>query len=154
MLVPIIFIMALLLALTTAMFESSSATIRIARDTTAARYADVAVTDAVADFTAGLAAYVEEHGSSGPWPTEQSNSYPKPLCAPASDATPCPYSYVISAAVTDAANEPAPATTGDAAVNVQSTLDEGRLSAVVSATLSGPQGTAIATRTRLLTYRV
>ncbi len=153
-LVPLIFVMTLLLTLATALFESSFATARIARDRTAARYADVAVTDAVADFTAGLAAYVKVHGSSGPWPAQPSDSYPKALCGGESISAACPYSYVIHAAITDAANVPAPGMAGEAAVNVQTTIGESRLSASVSATLSGPQGTVVATRTRLLTYRV
>ncbi len=157
MLIPIIFIAALLLALSGALLDSGIRTAKAAQSQAVARYADVAMTGAIADFGGGLAAYVARHGPDGPWPEKPSVSGERSGCP--ADPVHCPFTYVVSAAIT-AASSPSDAAgsdTGgsDMAPNLQAaTIDEQRVSAAVSVRIVAPNGTALGTRTRLLTYRV
>jgi hypothetical protein len=152
MLVPIVFVLAFLLALTGALLDNSARAVAIAHGAEVARYSDAAIADGVADFTAGLGAFVAAHGPDGPWPTATAASAPRSACAPAA-GTGCAFTYVIRGTITNA-SAPGDAAAGDAAPNLQSSvIDEQRVSAVVSIELRGPAAT-VATRTRFLTYRV
>jgi hypothetical protein len=153
MLVPIVFIVAFMLALTGALLENS---LRAAKDSlhaAVARYSQAAIADGVADFTHGLASFVARHGASGPWPDGTSSSIAKPVCAAGPTAA-CPFRYVISATIT-AASSAGDSTGADAVADLQATaIDEQRVSAVVTATVIGPSGARLGARTRFLTYRV
>jgi len=155
MLVPIVFIVAFLTALTGALLESSLLAAKAADSAAVARNSDVAIADGVADFTHGLAAFVALHGGAGPWPQHTSYSAQKSGCA-AADAQQCPFRYIIGGTITNAsdANAAAPGTP-DAAQNLQAAaIDEQRVSAIVSVTFVTPGSSAVGTRTRFLTYRV
>ncbi len=153
MLVPILFLVAFAAALAGVVLENGLVASRTALHASVARYSDAAVGTGVADFTAGLAAFVERHGSRGPWPVNTSRSAERAVCAGAA----CPYRYVVTARITDTAGSDG-ATTGadrDAATNLQTAvIAEQRLSAVVSVTLRSAAGISLGTRTRFLTYRV
>jgi len=149
MLVPILFIIALLAALSGAVLENARQAADAALEAQVARSATAALTGGVADFTHGLAAFVARHGTHGPWPASAIPSTPLPLCT---DATVCPYTYVVRATIT-AASDGGGGT--DLARNLQAAaIDEGRVSAVVSAAVSDATGAVIGTRSRYLTYRV
>lgn len=155
MLLPIVFLLALMLTLATALLESGLAATKIALHASVASYSAVAVAGGVADFTASLAAFVRQNGTRGPWPAAASHVFPAPLCDAATAGSQCALFSTIDATITDPS---APITSGrrrDAASNLQtSVIGERRLSAVVTATISAPNGTILGTRTRLLTYRV
>ncbi len=74
MLVPIVFLMAFLAVLTGTLLENGDRAARIEEDAAVARYSDVTIADGVADFTHGLARFVQLHGTAGPWPTRVSRS--------------------------------------------------------------------------------
>jgi hypothetical protein len=153
MLAPIFFILAFLAALTGALLEASAHAASADFQAAVARTSDVAIVDGVADFSAGLALFVQAHGSSGPWPKLPSWSARKPACATA--AQNCRFAYRIRAVIT-AASSPGSASTGsDAAGNLQaSAIDEQRVSAIVTATVFGETGEPLASHSRFLTYRV
>jgi hypothetical protein len=149
MLIPILFIIALLTALSGAVLENSRQAAHAAIEAQIARSASAALTDGVADFTHGLAAYVAGHGTHGPWPASATASTPLALCT---SANVCPYTYVVSATITAASGSGAGA---DVAPSLQAAaIDEQRVSAVVSAAVSDATGAVVGTRSRSLTYRV
>jgi hypothetical protein len=159
-LAPVLVILAFLLALAGALLENSARAVDIARRAQIVHASDAALSDGVADFTRGLAAYVARHGTEGPWPAAAATSPPQPLCdatmaganGSRSDAV-CGLTYRVSGTITDASGAATNAAP-DAAANLQgSIIDEQRISAIVSVQLSGPAGAA-ATRMRFLTYRV
>jgi hypothetical protein len=151
-LVPIVFIVALLFTLTGAVLETAAQQAKAGLDAAVARSADVALGGGVADFTGALARFVAANGTGGPWP-QPDPSASRPACASAA-AERCLFSYVVRATIT-AASSTSAATGADAASNLQAAvIDEQRVSAVVTVTLSGPSGTVLGTRTRFLTYRV
>lgn len=153
MLVPIVFIVALLAALTGAVLENSIRAERVEQHAAVARYSDVAIADGVADFTHGLARFVEQHGTAGPWPAKPARSALKPACD-TSAAQRCPFRYYVTATIT-AASAAGASGDGGAAANLQAAvIDEQRVSAVVNATMTGASGARLGTRTRYLTYRV
>lgn len=152
MLVPIVFIVALLCALTGAVLETGAYQARVGLDAAVARAADVAIGDGVADLTGALARFVAANGTGGPWPQPEPSAS-RPACASA-DAERCLFSYVVRARIT-AASTTSTTTGADAASNLQAAvIDEQRVSAVVTVALTGPAGTVLGTRTRYLTYRV
>jgi hypothetical protein len=152
-LVPIVFIVAFLTALTGVLLENSVRADRVEQHAAVDRYSDVAIADGVADFTHGLAGFVERHGTAGPWPRNPAQSPLKSACESISTAA-CPFRYAITATITAASAADAGSGT-DAATNLQAAvIDEQRVSAIVSATVTGPAGNPLGTRTRYLTYRV
>jgi hypothetical protein len=152
MLLPIVFILAFLMALTGALLENGAHTARVAYDAGVGAYADVGLADGVADFTHALAAYIAVNGSAGPWP-EPSPSAPRSACAAGAPAA-CPFAWIVSATITGAARAGSAGGT-DALSNAQTAaIDEGRISANVTVTIVDAAGNAVGTRSRLLTYRV
>jgi hypothetical protein len=152
-LLPIVFVIAFMLALTGALLENSLRTAKSTLAAAVARYSDVALADGVADFTAGLAQVVRLRGASTSWSHEPSTSGLKSGCS-AAPAQRCPFRYTIRASVTSASDTGA-ASGVDAAPNLQAAvIDEQRVSALVSVTIVGTAGTPLGTRTRFLTYRV
>jgi hypothetical protein len=160
MLAPIVFLLALLLALTGGFLEASLRAAKVTLQTAVARDSEVAITDGVADLTGALARFVELHGTTGPWPQQTAASAAHPLCsatapgaAGETGAVRCPLTYTIRASITSASDAQA-GSGADGATNLQAAvIDEQRVSAVVTVTIDGPGGT-LATRTRFLTYRV
>jgi hypothetical protein len=150
MLVPIVFIVAFMLALTGALLENSLRGAKVTLQAAVARYSDVAIADGVADFTHGLAEVVRLNGASSPWPHEASRSAPKSGCG---SVLPCPFRYTIRAAITSASGDGTAG--GDAAQNLQAAfINEQRVSAIVTVSLTAAAGTPLGTRTRFLTYRI
>jgi hypothetical protein len=153
-LVPIIFIVALMLALTGAVLENAAHAERVEQHAAVASYSNVSIADGVADFSHGLAQFVERRGTGGPWPRKPIVSALKSACD-ARAAQDCPFRYYITATITAASAETE--TSGsDAAPNLQAAvIGEQRVSAIVSVTVTGSTGTPeLGTRTRYLTYRV
>src|SRR5450631_440465 len=99
MLVPIVFIVAFMLALTGALLENELRTAKVTLHTAVAQYSDVTIADGVADFTHGLARVVARDGAGGPWSREPSNSALKSACA-AQAAERCPFRYRIRGTIT------------------------------------------------------
>jgi hypothetical protein len=152
-LVPIVFIVAFMLALTGALLENSMRGAKAALGAAVARYSDITMADAVADFTHGLAGVVERNGAGGPWSSEPSTSALKSACAAETPAS-CPFHYRIRATIT-AGSSSAAAGGADAASNLQAAvINEQRVSARVTVTIVGSTGATLGTRTRFLTYRV
>jgi len=153
MLVPIVFIVAFMLALTGALLENSARGAKIALDAAVARYSDITMADAVADFTHGLAAVVERNGAGGPWSYEPSTSAPKSACAAQTQPS-CPFHYRIRATITAGSGTGASGG-ADSASNLQAAvINEQRVSASVTVTIVGSTGAMLGARTRFLTYRV
>jgi hypothetical protein len=152
-LVPIVFIVAFMLALTGALLENSMRAARQTLDAAVARYSDVTMADGVADFTHGLARVVRISGAGGPWSHKASFSALKSSCPPEAAAS-CPFRYRIRATITAGSSSGAPGG-ADAASNLQAAvINEQRVSASVTVTIVGASGAALGTRTRFLTYRV
>jgi len=140
--------------LTGALLQNAQRAANVTLHAAVAHYAEATLADGVADFTGGLAAYVAQRGSAGPWPSGTSTSAPKSACAAAAVQTTCQFRYIVSAAITGA-SVPAGISGGEAAANLQSAaIDEQRVSAAVTVTVIGADGVALGSRTRALTYRV
>jgi hypothetical protein len=157
MLVPVIFVVALMVTLATAMLESSVFAAKIALHRSVARYSELAVSDGVADFTAELADFVKQNGSSGPWPRATSRTQPKSVCDAGIAAGGCPpFFSTVERTITDASGAVTNTSSADGVRNVQTSgINEARISVVVSATIGAQNGSIIfGSRARLLTYRV
>lgn len=155
MLVPIVFILALLLTLAGAVLENGLFAAKIALHDSVARSSDVAISNGVANYTAGLANYVKAHGTNGPWPNGTSFAFPQDLCDATIAPQSCPFSATIDARISGASGGASAVPGSDPALNLQRTaIGEERVSAVLTATISSKAGVVLGTRTRLLTYRV
>jgi hypothetical protein len=163
-LVPIVFLCGLLLTLGTALLESSLAAARTSLQATVARYSEAAIGNGVAEFSAGLASFVETRGTSGPWPSQLSRSPSRALCAAPAAPTACPFAYTVTATIVAASAGPTAATafagtatsgSEESAANLQTAaIGEQRVSAIVTATITNANGTILGQRARRLTYRV
>jgi hypothetical protein len=154
MLLPVVFIMALMLALTGALLENSLQAAKSASTSSVAQFSDVAIADGVADVTSGLAQVVRIHGASTSWSGEASTSALKSGCNAGATQS-CPFRYTIRATVTSASSASTPAQGSDPANNLQAAaIDEQRVSALVTVAIVGENGALLGTRTRFLTYRI
>jgi hypothetical protein len=153
MLLPILFIVAVLTIAASTALESSFLGAKAAAHDRAARYAEVGVVRGVADYADYIQHYVKANGTEGVWPPPEVAFYPQSACSvPAGSA--CPFT------VTTAAHFSASSTGGgpggpDPAIDEQRLwIREHRISAAVQAVVTGPDGSLRATRTRLVTMRV
>jgi hypothetical protein len=106
-------------------------------------------------FTSWAATFVRANTASGSWPTIEQTAPVEPMCATVSPSVACKsfatIAYRVTGSSTGAATKPA---TGSEALNLQTLVDEQRIGAEITATVTNDAGAVLGSGTRDITVRV
>jgi hypothetical protein len=162
--------MAVMVVLAGALLTSALVSAKVAMHETATRLIGIALDGGTGDVTTWAADFVYRHTASGPWPTTEQTSQSQPICEPSSSSGmpaglapslgpgPCSryatVTYRITGSTSFAASAGDEKAATDAAENLQVLVDEQRISAEVTATITNNSGVVLGSGTRQLTLRV
>jgi len=152
---------AVMVLLAGALLVSSLASATFALHEGATRSAGIALARGTNDVTAWLSNFVHKNGASGALPTQEQMLAPEPLCvgvtaravSDAAQTVACGF-VTISYRVTGTTGGADGATGPDTAENLQTVVDEQRVSVELTATITSGSGEVLASGTRQLTLRL
>jgi hypothetical protein len=156
MLLPILFIVAVLTVVASTTLEAGFLGAKAAAHERATRYAEIGTVRSVADYTDYIARYVKANGTEGVWPPPAVAFYPESACTVPTGSA-CPFTLTTAArfsANSTSSKGGGPGGADSANDEQQLWIREHRISAAVQAVVTGTDGSLLATRTRLVTMRV
>ena len=155
MLAQTLLIVAVTMTLGMALLTNGLISARAAFHSVVSRYADAALIDSVAQVTSNVRGFVQKNGTNGPWPSGKQTLAAGPVCDASVAAAQCPFNYQATWRI-NGSSSPTASPGPDVAQNLQvDVIDEQRLSAEVSVTLtSRSTGEVVGSKTRDLTFRV
>jgi hypothetical protein len=151
----------IIVLLSGALFTGTLISAKVALHESATRHVQLALARGTDDFTRWAANSVYRNHANAQWPSNLETTVPQPLCdstQPTEPAT-CELSETSTYRVTGSTTNPMPRNSAvysaqDKAENLQTTVDEQRISAEVTSTVTTAAGAVLGTGTRELTLRV
>jgi hypothetical protein len=159
MLLQSLYTIAVMALLAGALLTSALVSAKAAIHEAATRHVATALARGTNDFSTWAANYVYQHRADAQWPMQPQSTAPEPVCGgPAAQAS-CNLfvttTYQVTGSTSASAANANGASTGNAtAQNLQTLVDEQRISADITATITNASGNVIGTGTREVTARV
>jgi hypothetical protein len=165
MLLQSLLAIAIMLLLAGALLTNALVSAKVAMHQAATRHVSIALARGTDDFTRWAANFVYTNRAGAQWPTNVQTTSPEPICDGSAtrmqteQRTTCTLFETTTYQVTGSTTAPSPkgdaATAGQStAENLQTLVDEQRISAEVTATITNASGVVIGSVTRELTARV
>lgn len=164
MLLQSLLTIAIMLLLAGALLTSALVSAKVAMHEAATRHVSISLAHGTSDFTRRAANFVYDNRASAQWPTNVQTTVPEPICDGGASTmqtvqrTACTLYETTAYQVTGSTTAPNPnggAAAGQStAENLQTLVDEQRISAEVTATITCASGVVIGSGTRELTVRV
>jgi hypothetical protein len=153
MLLQALLSIAFITVLAGALLTSALIDVKVASHETETRLTSAALARGTNEFVNWAQRYVSKYGASAAWPTSTITDEPEPACL-ATPTTSSACSSFITIAYAVVGTSAAPNGGPDLAQNLQAALNENRISATVTATITDQNGDVESSRTRLVTVRV
>jgi hypothetical protein len=137
-----------------ALLTSALVNVKVASHEATARLTTAALARGTDEFVNWAQRYVSKYGASAAWPTSTNTDEPTPACpSNTQNAEPaCTWFVTVAYEVTGSSEG---STSGpDPATNLQSALNENRISGAVTVTITNFKGDIVGSRTRIVTLRI
>jgi hypothetical protein len=153
----------IIVLLSSALFTGTLVSAKVALHESATREVQLALARGTDDFTRWAANYVYRNHANAEWPPSLQTTVPQPICDSIQPTKPtsatCGLFEMATYRVTGSTTSPSPRSVAgesdqDTAENLQTAVDEQRISAEVTSTVTTASGAVLGTGTRELTLRV